>query len=158
MSKISDKREQKQRVILEAAQKVFLSDGYISASMDTIAAEAHVTKQTVYRYFSSKEVLFQSTLKAMSQHSGEDFFDHLNNPDPKEALLGFALAFIRAHLSEQHLATIRLLIAESGKAPELASSFFPIGPNKTAQQLKIFCEQRFQMEGVLDARVLDDEL
>lgn len=145
MGKLKNKKEQKRNSILKAAQDIFLSEGYILANMDKIAKKAQVTKQTVYRYFPSKEALFESTLKNLGENSGDKFIDQLNKPDTKEALYGFAFNFIQAHLSSEHLATIRLIIAENTKAPELIRSFFPIGPNETDSRLDEFFKERFQI-------------
>jgi TetR/AcrR family transcriptional regulator len=53
-------REKNQRIqsILEAAQRVFFSKGYLKSTMDEIALEAEVTKPTVYLYFKTKDDLF----------------------------------------------------------------------------------------------------
>ncbi len=53
-------REKAQRIqsIMEAAQKVFSSKGYLKATMDEIALEAEVTKPTIYLYFKAKDDLF----------------------------------------------------------------------------------------------------
>jgi TetR/AcrR family transcriptional regulator len=53
-------REKNQRIqsILEAAQRVFFSKGYLKSTMDEIALEAEVTKPTVYLYFKAKDDLF----------------------------------------------------------------------------------------------------
>ncbi len=54
------KREKLRRAeeILLAAQKVMLEKGYSGATMDDIAAEAGLTKPTVYQYFKTKDELF----------------------------------------------------------------------------------------------------
>jgi len=53
-------REKAQRIqsIMEAAQKVFASKGYIKTTMDEIALAAEVTKPTIYLYFKAKDDLF----------------------------------------------------------------------------------------------------
>ena len=138
MGKIEQNKEIKRQAILEAAQGVFLSEGYVLASMDKIASEAQLTKQTVYRYFSSKTDLFQATLQQMGKNDGERFAVHLETADTREALLGFAKGYIRFHLSDEHIATFRLLVAESAKAPELTSSFLSVGPDDTDVALSSF--------------------
>ena len=63
-SKVADVRrpggrraEQKRAAIVAAARETFLANGY-GVSMDTVAAEAGVSKVTVYNHFGSKESLF----------------------------------------------------------------------------------------------------
>src|ERR1043165_1197803 len=51
-------RPEKRRAITEAARKVFGHEGYTRASVDTIAAEAGVSKRTIYNHFTDKEHLF----------------------------------------------------------------------------------------------------
>lgn len=46
--------------ILAGARQVFLAQGYDGASMDSVAAQAGVTKKTVYNHFPSKEALFNA--------------------------------------------------------------------------------------------------
>src|SRR3954469_9773079 len=47
-----------QHAILDAATTVFLREGYERASVDTIAAEAGVSKRTIYNHFRDKRELF----------------------------------------------------------------------------------------------------
>lgn len=151
MGKIEQNKEMKRRAILKAAQDVFLSEGYLPASMDKIAKQAQVTKQTIYRYYPSKTELFEATLRQMGESPAFSFMDALQNPDTTEALYQFARGFIRAHLSDVHLATIRLLIAESAKAPEITKTFFEVGPDDTQTQLSTFFAERLNIENAENA-------
>ncbi len=54
-----------QRRIFEAALTVFSRYGYRRASMEAVAAEAHISRQGLYRHFSSKEQLFASVIETM---------------------------------------------------------------------------------------------
>lgn len=146
MSKMKKKKEQKRDSILKAAQEIFLTEGYVQTSMDNIAAKAQVTKQTVYRYFPSKEILFEATVKSCREKPGDNFLDQLDKPDTREALLGFAIEFISAHLSQEHLAIVRLMISENAKAPELTKSFFMIGPSETDKKLDEFFKERIHLK------------
>ena len=146
MSKIEQNKEKKKGAIIQAAQDVFLSEGYVLASMDKIAAQAQVTKQTIYRYYPSKVDLFKATLEQMGESSEVSFLAHLQEPDVKEALYKFAKGFIQAHLSNEHLATLRLLVAESSKAPEMISSFCAVGPDETEAKLSEFFSERLAIK------------
>ena len=114
--------------------------------MDAIAAEAGLTKQTLYRYYPSKSELFRETLKAMATQDYDDASAHLELPDTGQALQSFAVSFMRAHLSEAHLSTFRLLVAESSRAPEMIDVFFSVGPAGTEGRLQVFFRERLEVQ------------
>ncbi len=51
-------REERRHQILAAAEKVFFSKGFAAATMDEVAAEAELSKGTLYLYFKNKDDLF----------------------------------------------------------------------------------------------------
>jgi AcrR family transcriptional regulator len=142
MSKIEANKARKRVLILSAAQKIFLSDGYERTSMDVVSAEAGVTKQTLYRYFPSKIDLFQATLRYIGEQHGGDSTQTLEHADIKKALLAFAEEFIQFHVSFDHIALYRLLVAESGQFPEILDSFETVRSDNTMAQLITFFKQR----------------
>jgi AcrR family transcriptional regulator len=50
-------KQQRREEIIKAAEKVFLSLGLENATMDDVAAEAELSKGTLYLYFKNKEML-----------------------------------------------------------------------------------------------------
>jgi len=92
-----DKREEKKKVIIEKAQKIFLEKGLLNIVMDDIAAAVGLTRRSLYRYFETKEDMAYETAilllnewnayhkKVYSQLSGngiyqlEDFLNQLIN-------------------------------------------------------------------------------
>jgi len=146
MKKIEQNKKQKRERILKAAQEIFQSNGFIGASMDKVAEKACVTKQTVYRYFSTKEVLFQAALEVQRLQAKNDFLDALNLEDADKALKAFATGFIRRHLSKEHLANIRLLVSEGPTVPEITRAFYAMGPKKTQACISQFLKKRFEID------------
>ncbi len=144
MKKIELKKKRKRDSILKAAQALFPTNGFIGTSMDNIAERAGVTKQTVYRYFDSKEALFKAALEAQRLRSNSDFVDALDTEDTTEALTGFAVGFIQKHVSSTHLANIRLLVSEGPMVPEITRTFYATGPRRTRARLARFIEARFK--------------
>jgi AcrR family transcriptional regulator len=59
--------EKTRKRILESAYKLFRRQGYSRVTMDDIAAEAKLTKRTLYHHFSSKDELLANVLDAQ-QH------------------------------------------------------------------------------------------
>lgn len=144
MKKIEQKKKQKLSSILKAAQGLFQSGGFIGTSMDKIAEKAGVTKQTVYRYFDSKEALFKATLEAQRLQEKSNFLEALELENSTEALETFAFGFIEKHLSREHLANIRLLVSEGPKVPEITRTFYAMGPRRTKICLARFLKERFE--------------
>ena len=52
-------------------RKCFCSSGYLGTNMDEIAALSGVSKQTVYKHFSSKEALFIEIVTSMTDDAGD---------------------------------------------------------------------------------------
>jgi TetR/AcrR family transcriptional regulator, regulator of autoinduction and epiphytic fitness len=72
-TKTTNRREQAiatRRRIVDAGYRLFADDGYASATMDAIAAEAGVAVQTVYHVFNTKSVLLREVIQvaAAGQH------------------------------------------------------------------------------------------
>jgi AcrR family transcriptional regulator len=64
-------KERRIREILEAARRIFISNGYLNTTMLDIAKEAELSRGTLYLYFKSKEeitfqVIFESFEKILS--------------------------------------------------------------------------------------------
>ena len=57
--------EARRKQISQAAITVFARDGYQSAAVDDIAAEAGLSKGSIYRYFADKEALFHAAFEAV---------------------------------------------------------------------------------------------
>ncbi|GAL28202.1 transcriptional regulator TetR family [Vibrio variabilis] len=146
MSKIEQNRAMKKQAILTAAKSIFLSDGYSAASMDKVASQAKLTKQTLYRYFPSKIELFHAALENIGQSYNERYSQHLALENTRNALIAFATEFMKFHLSQEHIATMRLLIAEVNQAPEIVESFMKMGADETNHDLEAFFIERFNLE------------
>lgn len=50
-------RSRRRESILDAAERVFVREGYETSTMDQVASEAEVSKGTVYLYFENKDAL-----------------------------------------------------------------------------------------------------
>ena len=66
---LPSKRSAKER-ILEAALEVFSNKGFHSATTDEIAERAGVGKGTVYRYFETKDKLFEELVRLRTEELG----------------------------------------------------------------------------------------
>lgn len=73
MNRISKPPEIRKQEILDEAKKQFLKNGYESTSMTNIAAAIYVTEGLCYKYFKSKQELFQSVIDQYVEECYEKF-------------------------------------------------------------------------------------
>lgn len=106
----------KHAAIERAALTLFLRDGYDRTSVDAIAAEAGVSKRTVYSHFGDKENLLRATFRDVRDELRDrirDIIDQtMTGADAESALLACVrqIAAVTAR-SPDRAALIRLLIA-----------------------------------------------
>lgn len=110
---------------------VFLRHGYVSASVDTIASEACVSKQTIYNHFHSKEELFKAIVTDMTT----GLMEPLAMPPgadaaPARVLKLLARDLLVLTLKPSSLALYRLIVAESARFPELGSALYNAGAGR----------------------------
>jgi len=127
----------KRRAILEAATDLFLESGYLGASMDEIATLARVSKQTVYKQFSSKEALFVEVVSSMTEEASARV--HKQIPDLEDGgdvsgyLEMYALRQLDVVLTPRLMRLRRLVIGEAGRFPRLAKVLYERGPQSAME-------------------------
>jgi AcrR family transcriptional regulator len=114
----------KQEVILQGAVQVFLRLGYAGTSMDRVAAEARVSKQTIYSHFQDKEGLFKAIMERMTiRRFQAEFHTATLHGEPEVLLRQFAETYLNKIVDEDYLALFRVIFAESVRFPELAKLY-----------------------------------
>lgn len=126
MSKALENYHKKRTLIVMAAKKLFLTEGYRSSSMDRVATQAGVTKQTVYRYFASKAELFRATMETLAGGAKGSYL--FGEGEVRSELLRFGAAFLSFHMDRERLDIMRLIVAEGPRDKELVQTFFDAGP------------------------------
>ncbi|MBT3315067.1 MAG: TetR/AcrR family transcriptional regulator [Anaerolineae bacterium] len=87
--------EERKEQITEAATKVFAEQGFDKARMDDIAAEAKLSKGTLYLYFKSKDAIIKHLLESLFEREFADLSSLIDDPRPaSEKLMLFAEKFI----------------------------------------------------------------
>ena len=66
MARITKEYYERKNEILDAAQELFLTQGYEKTSVDNIIKKVGVAKGTFYYYFKSKEDLLDKLVKRMT--------------------------------------------------------------------------------------------
>lgn len=63
--------ETQKESIVKTATELFLLHGFKVVTMDTVAREGHISKKTIYKYFSNKESLITHVLEDLSRNIGK---------------------------------------------------------------------------------------
>lgn len=124
---------EKRAAILAAAKRLFPRSGFEGTSMDAIAAEAGVSKLTVYSHYTDKETLFVAAIRARCEEQmPEALFDRgsgLQGPLRRQ-LEAIARAFFALITAPDAIALHRLLTSGTGPSQKLAKLFFEAGPQR----------------------------
>ncbi len=132
---------EKQRQILEGAGCVFAREGYEGASMSRIAAEAGVSKGTLYNYFASKAELFGAFVQVECGRSLATVFEErVEGLEPEAALNLLGRQVVRMMISPVGLMLYRVVVSEAAKFPELARAFYEAGPHPALGRMERWLE------------------
>lgn len=128
---------------------MFMEQGYAGVSMDGIAAQAGVSKLTVYSHFGDKESLFSEAIRAQCQQMmPDDLFDHAPEGALRDQLVEIAHAFFAMVSTESAISTHRMMMAPGTGDMHVREMFWEAGPKRTQLALADF----------LSARVADGQL
>ncbi|MFB7249722.1 TetR/AcrR family transcriptional regulator [Microbacterium sp. NPDC056234] len=129
----------KREAILAAAQEAFLAHGYDAVTMDSIARDSEVAKQTLYGHFGSKEALFLELVRSQTRAASERV---MNEPPPiapdddARSVLGRVLRDqLDTVLAPHLLALRRLVIGLLAPFPDLARELYEHGAQRAIRSL-----------------------
>ncbi|RGP41488.1 hypothetical protein BPTFM16_01794 [Altererythrobacter insulae] len=120
----------KKEAIVKAASNAFFSVGYAAASIEQIAAEAGVSKVTIYNHFGDKRALFASAVERecekMRGHFSIDALSTDSTIRERLATIGEAMF---AFLSRPEMVQFeRRIAAETEHEPAIGRAFLEAGP------------------------------
>jgi len=148
-------RDDRRAAILEIARAAFLHDGYAATSMSQIAARVGGSKATLYNYFPSKKDLFV----AVADLESTNIFDHLFDVseivgDIRAALTNLCRSFLTVLLSEEMIASYRLIVAESVRFPEIGHAVYELGVKRGLERFAAYFKQAMDTGALRPANAL----
>lgn len=105
-----EQRQASMELLLDAALRLFVSQGYRSTNLEQISGAAQLTKGAVYFYFRSKEAVLLELLKLVQATVVDRAIEVTNaaGPDPKARLVTYV--HYQANLGITHRDQVLLLI------------------------------------------------
>ena len=149
----STAQEEKRRVILDAAVRVFARKGYHTSRVGDIAEEAGIAHGLLYHYFASKEQVLETVFRDNWSELLEAFHRIEASDEPAtEQLEGIVKVLLRSWQRSPDL--VRVMVREVARSPQLQGQVDEVREGFLAIQRVI---ERGQAEGSfrpdLDARL-----
>jgi TetR/AcrR family transcriptional repressor of mexJK operon len=131
--KSSEKRQQ----ILHHAGELFLQQGYDRTSMDAVAKQSGVSKQTVYSHFQNKDVLYNAVIESKcEEYRIEEAAICIDSNPLDDILFSIAFNFIQLLNDKRVIAMYCVVIGESKNNLHLAQLFYDAGPAHSINLVK----------------------
>jgi TetR/AcrR family transcriptional regulator, mexJK operon transcriptional repressor len=140
----------KQQEVLSVASDYFLSHGYKGTSINAMARDSGISKESIYRYFSSKKDLFEAViaeeLAAYRKHL--QFLDfETESIALDKALKKTAETILGAVTTDRTLSLRRLIFQEVKQSPDIGQYYYEVGPKAAYKNLeKIFAAHQHETE------------
>jgi TetR/AcrR family transcriptional repressor of mexJK operon len=128
----------KRAAILDAAKRLFVGQGFAAVSMDQIAADAGVSKLTVYSHFGDKEALFAAAVQShCEQQLPDSLFDAADAAPLREGLLQIARAFFSMISGPEALAGHRILCTPQVVDTPMPKMAWDAGPQRVTDAVAV---------------------
>ncbi len=128
--------DERRNHILDIAHEAFMQDGYSGTSMSRIAGLLGGSKTTLYNYFASKKELFV----AVSDRECAKLLDQIFvvaevAGDFRSRVSDLARRVLSALMDDHSIASLRLIVAEAGRFPEVGQAAQELGLERGLERL-----------------------
>jgi TetR/AcrR family fatty acid metabolism transcriptional regulator len=147
-------QEEKRRLILDAAVRVFARKGYHTCRVGDIAEEAGVAHGLLYHYFTSKEEVLETVFRD-TWTEVLDAFKAVEASDepPREQLRHVAAILLRSWRRDPDL--VRVLVREVARSPQVQSKVDELGQAfKAIERIVAHGQKEGAFRSDLDPRLL----
>jgi AcrR family transcriptional regulator len=137
------KPKAKEQEVLDVATEYFLKHGYLGASINEMARSSGISKESIYRYFSSKQQLFEAVIgrELVEYRRSLDRLDAMTRGmDLRTALIVVAEAMLGVITTDRTLALRRLIFDEATRSPEIGQHYYKIGPGRAYEVIETVLE------------------
>ncbi len=134
---------EKRQAILDAAKRLFPQHGFDGVSMEAIAAEAGVSKLTVYSHYGDKDTLFSATIRAKCEEMlPPTLFIAAAKGPIRRQLTSIARAFFTLATSPEAIGMQRVMSTLTDADSRLAQMFWEAGPQRVHDGFADFLRAR----------------
>jgi TetR/AcrR family transcriptional regulator, mexJK operon transcriptional repressor len=137
------KDPEKRQAVLDAAKRLFPKFGFDGVSMEAIAAEAGVSKLTVYSHYGDKDALFTATIRAKCEEMlPPTLFQAAEKGPIRRQLTSIARAFFALVTSPEAIGMQRVMSTLMDTNSRLPQMFWEAGPQRVHDGFAEFLRTR----------------
>jgi TetR/AcrR family transcriptional repressor of mexJK operon len=137
------KDPEKRQAVLDAAKRLFPQFGFDGVSMEAIAAEAGVSKLTVYSHYGDKDALFSATIRAKCEEMlPPTLFQAAAKGPIRRQLTSIARAFFALITSPEAIGMQRVMSTLMDSNSRLPQMFWEAGPQRVHDGFADFLRSR----------------
>lgn len=139
----------KKEEVLEIASNCFLTNGFDGTSINVMARDAGISKESIYRYFGSKEDLFEAVIERelkVYQRGMEDTAADYREQTLEEALFHVAETTLKLLTHERAQALRRLVFHMAAAGSKVGRHYYQVGPRIAYQNLQRIFEHHLTDE------------
>jgi AcrR family transcriptional regulator len=137
--------EETRAIILDAARQEFAVNGYAAASMDNVARRAGISTKTLYRLIPNKAALFEAMItERIDRFASVVRLRACEGANIEAALRDALLVCGELLLDAEVIALQRAILAESGKFPDIAETFYHKAIKRTEATLASWLRTQYR--------------
>lgn len=136
---VASRQTKKELEVLDVASDYFLTHGYQGTSINAMARDSGISKESIYRYFSSKKDLFEAVIAKELTEYQEKLLSvdlEIESVELEEALANTAESIMSAVTTDRTLGLRRLIFQETITSPDIGHYYFEIGPEAAYRNLE----------------------
>ena len=138
--------------ILEAAEQVFFTVGFAEGSMQSIAGEAGVSKQTLYHHYAGKSDLFRAVVhKRVAELVSKLAEEVVVERSPRDVLTDLGEEFLTMVMAPECVELHRAIVTEVPRQPGLGTTVYDNGPQRAVELLADYLSRQTE-NGNLDIK------
>ena len=132
LSEARSKPKAKEQEVLDVATAYFLKHGYQGASINAMARSSGISKESIYRYFSSKKQLFEAVIGRELVEYQESLrrLSASKTIGLREALVTLAETVLGVVTTDRTRALRRLIFDEARRSADVGQHYYKIGPER----------------------------
>jgi TetR/AcrR family transcriptional repressor of mexJK operon len=142
---------EKRAAILAAAKALFIRNAFAGTSMDAVAADAGVSKLTVYSHLGDKDNLFREVIRSRVQDLlPENIYEYDSRFTIEEILQKVANAHMRVDCEKDSVGTFRAILSDCRQGnPRYGKLVWEEGPARTHRLMEKLLQSAVD-DGILE--------